>query len=440
MLPNGKIVKSGISLWQELLQSGLTPKTKSVRNGYDAALVVELRDSLFPGSIRQLEQELMDAQTTTEEFLAAFFQVMQPFSMMLVDILAMFEEANAKYSDNNLRIEFKFDNATPELATTLDAFREITKTVQKITKQTSLRHWNVNMLWQLNSIAEKCKNDLGISLNFTGKSSQIEAWNKQNGKRTWLKFPGFSNVSNHKLSSVVSECELLINAAIDACMEAGPTYDTLAPKLDWREFSDDGLPTVENTYKSLMKASHDYWANTFALNMEIIILYIESLPLDSRDEKSRKAYDILYDFLHSVPIIYKTIDEIESSFSSLINLPIWKRRHEVYAVWIGSRIMWSLASHCREWHIDEGVLRFPFLGAHLATIEASIGSVQFWTEMRTSLDGLLGVFGRKSIQPDFRLVSSPVHNSKSTILAVECKQFKRGVSSALNQSEDSHLA
>ena len=153
------------------------------------------------------------------------------------------------------------------------------------------------------------------------------------------------------------------------------------------------------------------------------------MPAAERDERYYRAAKLLSDIIEQVPVIHGVEESLERSFLDLINLPVWQRRHEVYAVWVGSRIMRALPDHPRKWHPDGDTLCFPFSGAHLATLESGLGDVHFWTEKRTSLGGATGVFGRKAIQPDFRLMSVPVHRVDATALVVECKQYKRGVSS-----------
>jgi hypothetical protein len=433
-----KTLTDASALWQELRKSGVSIQTKSGRDGYDAALVAEIKCALFPGSSRSLERELKEVGTTTEAFLEVFFRAIQPFSMMLADILAMFEEANAKRSDNNLKISFQFDKASPALAMALDAFREVTGSVRRITRPVVRRLWNGNMLSLLHHSAEKCLEEFNLERpSYFQQSARgtsvisgtaVEEWCHRHARRTWVKFPGFSRASNPDFAAVISQCETLIHAIIDACMEFGPGYDDLSRSfMVERDMTD--APEDARMRSVFRHHSREFWANSFASLVEAVILYVEALPMAERDKASLRAAEILADILDHVPAIPGVEETVERSFLDLINFPVWQRRHEVYAVWVGSRIMRALPDHCRDWHPDGDTLRFPFSGAHLATLESALGDVQFWTEMRTSLDGATGVFGRKAIQPDFRLVSVPLHRNDATILVVECKQYKRGVSS-----------
>jgi hypothetical protein len=93
-------------------------------------------------------------------------------------------------------------------------------------------------------------------------------------------------------------------------------------------------------------------------------------------------------------------------------------------VWVASRIADALHDLSFEWHPDGDTLRFPFSGAELATLLGGDGSTHiFWTEKRTALAGG-GLFGRKHIQPDYRIMTVPTHRNDATTLVVECKQYR----------------
>jgi hypothetical protein len=115
---------------------------------------------------------------------------------------------------------------------------------------------------------------------------------------------------------------------------------------------------------------------------------------------------------------------LEQEFFELINLPTWKKRHELYAVWVCSRIANALTDLRWVWHPDGDTLRFSFSGVELATMDGADARFVFWTEKRTPLpEG--GLLGRKHIQPDYRIMTAPTHRPDATSLVVECKQYRR---------------
>jgi hypothetical protein len=107
-----------------------------------------------------------------------------------------------------------------------------------------------------------------------------------------------------------------------------------------------------------------------------------------------------------------------------VNLPIWKKRHELYAVWVGSRKADALSDFSWEWYPDGDTLRFSFSGVELAALSSDRAKHVFWTEKRTALEKR-SLFGRKNIQPDYRIMSVPTHRRDATSLVVECKQYRR---------------
>jgi hypothetical protein len=59
-----------------------------------------------------LDAELAMNPAEPEPFMSAFFEVVQPYAVMLREILAMFEAAGAKRTDSNLKIAFNFDKSS----------------------------------------------------------------------------------------------------------------------------------------------------------------------------------------------------------------------------------------------------------------------------------------------------------------------------------------
>lgn len=117
-------LENGLQIWQALLRSGFEEERKNHLPGYDAELAALLKERLYPKSTRNLKQELRSAPPSTETFLDVFFNALKPFSQMLREVLAMFEEAGARRSDENLRIAFDFDKASEALSLTLQEFEK----------------------------------------------------------------------------------------------------------------------------------------------------------------------------------------------------------------------------------------------------------------------------------------------------------------------------
>jgi hypothetical protein len=108
-----------------------------------------------------------------------------------------------------------------------------------------------------------------------------------------------------------------------------------------------------------------------------------------------------------------------------LNLPVWKRRYELYSAWISTQILDALSEENIRIHLSNGTLTFSFSGVHFATID-QVPAVQVWAELRSPIHfQALGHGRKKNIQPDYTLIAEPIHEDSSAVLVVECKQYRK---------------
>ena len=113
------MIKETLDLWKYLKSNG----GLDVKN-YDYSIIEELQRELLLPIGKDFDKQLKDENITIENFIVAFFKVVEPFSEMMSDLLLMFEKAGAKTTNNNLDIEFDFDNAKSDLKFDLESFRK----------------------------------------------------------------------------------------------------------------------------------------------------------------------------------------------------------------------------------------------------------------------------------------------------------------------------
>ena len=434
-------LNSGLEIWMELVGRGIEESRRNGLPGYDDELVKILKKRLYPKATRSLNRELHAAPPTTEAFLEVFFTELKPFSQMLREVLDMFEAAGAKRSDENMRITFDFDKASKELELTLQQFREVEVFLRRITRPTIERLWNPNTLGSLTQDVRQLLESFDASLaeyppqdtpSLHVRDPHVAPWIEKNGREVWLSFPGFPKSGIEELDKTLAMAENLINYMIAEVLRLGRTYkefEKQLTKLLWnnqdkaREETDgneDDLPR-----RDFVQLAHDFWPNSFA---RFVCLGIEAVNGYQGKEKTTAAAQLasaIQSGFDRPPHHERTVESIEQDFRDLINLPIWKKRHELYAVWVASRISDALSDLSWEWHPDGDTLRFPFGGVELATLRGNDGNTHiFWTEKRTVLEGG-GMFGRKHIQPDYRIMTVPTHRNDATSLVVECKQYRK---------------
>lgn len=443
-------LENGLQIWEALSRSGLEAVRKSCLPGYDVELVRELKKKLYPNATHSLDWELRNASPTAETFLDVFFSSLKPFSQMLRDVLRMFEEAGARRSDENLRIAFNFNKASKELALTLHEFREVEAFFRRITKPVVERLWDSNTLSLLTDDVLQVLKSFGLSSS-TYNTSQVRdrhvhQWIRENGRPNWLPFPGFPKSGDEELDKRIGMAEGLIHYMIEEILKLGKTYREFESRLlemnsdDRKRVKGDERADInddEKPRRSFIHAAHDFWPNSFA---EHVCLGIESVN-DLVDKKKISAARLsagINTGFDRPPRRERTLISIEKDLRELINLPIWKKRHELYAVWVATRIADALNDFSWEWHPDGDTLRFPFAGVELATLRSNDGGTHiFWTEKRTPLkDGR--AFGRKHIQPDYRIMTIPSHRDESTSLVVECKQYRKWSRSNFGKALDDY--
>jgi len=397
-------LENGLQIWMALVRSGLEETRKNDLPGYDAELVRVLKEGLYPHAKRSLERELRAAPPSAEAFLEVFFGALKPFSQMLRDVLGMFESAGARRSDENLRIAFDFDKASKALALTLKEFREVEAFFRRVVRPIVVRRWNSNTLFSLSRDVQNVLESLGVpdaQQRFDAPSRvrdpRVRAWIEENGKPAWLPFPGFPKSGDTELDKTLGMAEGLIHYMIAEVRKLGTPYEESARQLGelpWEEHDEDEAERRthdtedERPRRDFVRAAHDFWPNSFA---EHVCLGVEAVNDDKEKDKpeaaARLAAAIRIGF-DRPPRQERTRVSLEQDFHDLVNLPIWKKRHELYAVWVASRIADALQNLSWEWHPDGDTLRFPFSGAELATLLGGDGSMHiFWTEKRTVLEG-----------------------------------------------------
>jgi hypothetical protein len=431
------MLENGFQIWQALVRSGLEKARKNNLPGYDAELVSLLKKRLYPYSTHSLERELRTSPPSPEVFLEVFFGALKPFSQMLRDVLAMFAAAGAHRSDENLRIAFDFDTASEALALTLQQFREVEAFFRRVARPIVERLWNSNTLSMLDRDVQEVLLPLGVPPQpdvSLVRDSRIRKWIEDNGRPAWLPFPGFPRTADADLDKTLGVAEGLIHYMIAELLKLGTTYREFEGRLRELPWDDhEGKEEVEETAddrgderprRTFVTAAHDFWPNFF---VKQVCLGVEAVNDHADEEKpkwaARLATAIRTGF-DRPPRRERTLSSLERDFHDLVNLPIWRKRHELYAVWVASRIAESLRDLSWEWHPDGDTLRFSFAGVELGTMLSGDGHAHvFWTEKRSELKGG-GIFGRRHIQPDYRIMTVPTHRDDATSLVVECKQYR----------------
>ena len=66
-----------------------------------------------------------------------------------------------------------------------------------------------------------------------------------------------------------------------------------------------------------------------------------------------------------------------------LDLPLWKRRHELYAAWVLAELLSTARVEVRLIPSKPGVLQFPFRPTRMAELLGCEHKVAIWSEVRT---------------------------------------------------------
>jgi hypothetical protein len=159
------------------------------------------------------------------------------------------------------------------------------------------------------------------------------------------------------------------------------------------------------------------------------------------------AFEIAPDFEQS-KIALKAIEILKGverksavfaiSFEDLkafLDLPIWKKRYELYSAWIFTQFLAAMHGHDIELHNEDGKLTFGFHATKMATVRSLRQPISIYAERRVRATALKG-HGRKiGIQPDYTVWIDEIDLCQ---MAIECKHYKRPSTSNFSNALDDY--
>jgi hypothetical protein len=341
---------------------------------------------------------------------------------MMRELLAMFETAGAHASNNNLKIRFDFGEKMDDLEFDLRNFRTWSLQWSKLIRTVDVRHWNANTLWPLvgafGSVDYRQRHDV--------RDRKAVEWLRiYDNDKVW---PPFQIRMPHVPVEIVSHVEqvwAILNAFVDAARMFGESREHLRDLDRDRPSRDQGAREDRSNHEpegfdrwQLYLVDSDGWAGAL---ISAAYRFAEGASGMGSVDEVRCALDRIF---AQVPVERQTIEQCVQELEELLNLPIWKHRHELYAAWVGARLVRAVGGHDTIVHQAAGQIVFRFSGTHFATAEISgCPRLELWAELRSPLDRPAGKGRKRSIQPDYTVAHAPVTNPVTTVIVVECKQY-----------------
>ena len=403
-------ITNAVTLWKTFKKTACFDDTD-----YDTELKKCICTSIGIKADKPISVSLQKQNISVERLLYAILQAMEPFSILLTDLLQMFEYASAQASSTNLQIKFDFDKDKAPLNFDFENFR---KTVRSTSQH--LIQKQVRIVQNPFDLIELFRHECSHINEVHACSPQVKQWlDEYYNKDRWPhSLPDVPKTGFYALDSAVNVIWGILQSAITYYRQAyiPEKGRTQSHREEYRRRQFDRIWQMET----------DHWIGHLIDLVDGVLTDIRNtLNRDGSARASALAQE-LQDFFETCAMSEREIIEIAESLEDILSLPYWERRYELYSAWILTQITKGLRDTGISYHVDSGVLSFSFRGTLMATCKNLRPPLQIWAELRTeSIAPMKGAGRKKHIQPDYTLAIDDAGQPENTVAVVECKQYKR---------------
>lgn len=437
--------RSALELWGVINErGGLAPET------HDKALLDELRLRLSMPAGQSIPEYLDAANVSATDFLIALVGATGPWAQMLSGMYAMFERHGLVQSNDGVVLEFDF-NRTPEaLKFTSDHFKRAGAAYRRLTRLVEQRKFVAGELHELLNVIPRLvakangfdvESDRGcqdvahrggriVSSCDAPESIEVRTWlGMPRGNAVGMFWPYLSSPpfppNVDALGDVMTPLKVVATALCDIAsaypgwkeLEEGARKDKSAGGIgqDVRGFVQDW------SLSKALYSQHDWLGPNLA---KLMWQVFELAPRDP-EQRTRLAAEIhqAIDARSDV----ETVQIEDNVLEDLLDLPLWKQRHQLYSVWLLTVMERAVPEGATFRLVHEhGKLVFNFSPTVVAIVEIGSTKLEWISELRTAArDFVLVGEGRKdAVQPDYVLRHHG--DEQSALYVLEAKQYRWG--------------
>jgi hypothetical protein len=392
----------GDELWAILVEVGGIEE-----EGWDAPLAVELRERLGLPLDDSVGLGLTYLGITAETLVRAFFAVARPYVRMWSDLLSMLEIAGASSGDQMVGIAYHFDDKSdPDVTIDVEHFRKAMSLATPA--EFDLRNATQEDLWQVARALAGGDEDL----------VEVGAWTRRIRDRAPLpsQLPTPPPATGDaRLQALIVEVWSLADLVLAEMRAVGPASEDLAMGI--------GVPgtTASGTPEGLLAMlASDRWLIPVVTGAHRTVAEAEGVST-----VGATVADALDQALAPLRNENDLFTRLTEQLLDLLELPLWRHRHELFSNWVCTRVLAALADLDPRVHVVDGAIRFRSTGTHLATFDAVSPRLHLWTELQTPLVNPRGKGRTANIRPDISLVADPLTEPSRSPVVVECKQYKK---------------
>lgn len=380
-------------------------------DGRDEGLDKKIHLTLNP-SARTLEDALAGA--TMEDFLSAFFDGIHPYVMIFRDILDFFENADATKGQDQWVVKVDdVDVSLEHFREWIETWTRIENVKQEVSALAFRDTWGLLTILRKSTIVEQ-QFQLSFKNELQSLPKDVQDWVKAYDSEQYLPLP--KSLSAPDFPEELQECVAIAQAIASILVKSKMTRRELRRIL------------VEKVYRhSEAVSSIDFWnivQNETDLLLRSLVISLSACGTLLNHFELKDFAAALNAFISKYPRVPLEMEIELSDFDSILSLPIWKKRYELYSVWIATEIIKALHGHDIELHHDNGQIAFAFRETLIATIHSAKDPFTLISERRVSLLDPIGKGRTNSVQPDYGLWKTE-RGQEVCAMVIEVKHYKK---------------
>ena len=401
----GVVYRDALGAWQ-----GLSKVGGLELDGRDEDLGMQLKNLLDPDA-ESLEAAL--AATSTAVFLQALFQVIQPFASMFQDVLGFFEKAGARQGQTQWKV------SVGEEVVELRHFEEFLEHWTSIECEIEIPLIDIDSAFLHNVVRlpSSSGDHLHRSQTSGGSTStgidDADDWLAEYDQGRYAPLP--ESLQPDKLGPGLDDVARIVIAALSIIRRRGMDREELLAEHRAGAYGSVKLDALHPWAIALNET--DYWLGSM---VQCLATFLKQ-PVEEREEYGARLASAYAAF----PRRRMSADVDVKDLERLLSLPAWKKRHELYGVWVATEIVRALKDHEITINHADGELKFAFVEARIADVESAWPRVSLFSERRTALADPIGKGRKSSVQPDFGIWARRPRTPEDCGLIVEVKHYKR---------------
>lgn len=417
---------TAVELWSAMVaHAGLRPhRRKDGTESYDSAFETSIRQTLRLGRAPMLTA-LRAANTSLEALLEALLRRLGPWAKMLRDILSMLEQAQAIHSGHTVELHVRWSRLSQGLVSDLNAFRRSVETVEAVVGRARGAQWGYLDLFDPRLV--------GGSLSTEALPLEYRQWQIAYRKDARHDPPPPPATGYAELELQMDRLYAAVCSHLFAVRLMGGTRDERWAAASAADGQERHLPDGW-TPSRVATVDHDGLADRALLQAIAVTRAPGFGPTEGRALAGR-----LKEVLDEVPIIEGDVRSDLRALNDLLDLPVWRYRHELYSVWIAALIR-SSVSRPWAWNAPSRVLSFAFGGSKVASVDLEDFEGVLWAELRRSANLPHSKKKRRHVQPDYTFLLADDRLKAPAGLIVECKQYRNPSRSNFDSALEDYAA